>query len=67
MNETLVGNTTRDITFGAAGADRVVRDFCKVPAGTEVYVTERRNGTLRLRLPGTLFTQDVNGSSVVPA
>jgi hypothetical protein len=67
MTETLIATTTRDITFAAAGHDKIVRDFRRVPGGTEVYATERRNGTLRLRLPGTLFTQDVYASSIEPA
>jgi hypothetical protein len=67
MNETLIATTAREIVFGAAGPDRVVRDFRRAPAGTEVYAHVRRNGTIRIRIPGTLFTQDVNAASIVPA
>lgn len=54
--------TAREIVFSHDGLTR------RVAAGTTVYVTTTtsltRRGQLRLRVPGTLFTQDVYPSSV---
>ena len=65
-NETLTGRTTREITFGHTDPrTKVVTSFARKPAGTEVYVTrQRKDGTWDIRIPGTLYTQNVYLASV---
>lgn len=60
---TLVALTTRAVTF-VEDNDRPVVFPRTAPANTEVYVTVRRNGMLRLRIPGTLWIQEVHESAV---
>lgn len=60
--ENMVGTTTRRVTF-----DNSKGDTHRYPAGTQVYVRETRDGWLLIRVPGTLFTQKVNGNTVQPA
>lgn len=67
MTETLIAITTRPVTFGVTGPDKVRRDQQVHPAGTEVYVTRIRKGTCRVRIPGTLLDQTVPMSAVAPA
>ena len=53
--------TTRQIIFRYVdNATKVVSGFTKIPAGTKVYVGTARNGSLNLRIPGTLLTANVN-------
>lgn len=65
---TLTGTTTRQITCTLedsgpiVGGDQVRR----VPAGTRVYVTPLKRG-VRVRIPGTLYTQDVEADAVTAA
>lgn len=61
--ETLTGRTTRRILFSEDGRTSAFGQY--FPAGTEVYVTERRNGRgFDIRVPGTLWTQHVYPSAV---
>lgn len=64
MSDTLIGVTTRPVTLtnseAPSGTGPQVR---RIPAGTEVFCTPRRRG-LRIRIPGTLFTQDVDVDTV---
>jgi hypothetical protein len=57
--ETLVAYTAREIVFSRPPmfleTSTVTRRF---PAGTEVYATVRHDG-IRIRVCGTLYTQDV--------
>ena len=57
-NPTLVATTAREVTF------RNGEQICTLPAGTEVYCTIRRNRLVRIRVPGTLLTQDVTVASL---
>jgi hypothetical protein len=67
MSEILTGRTTREIVvsrppqFGGTG--QVTQ---RVPEGTEVYATVRSDGTVKIRIPGTLFTQEVYLRDVEP-
>jgi hypothetical protein len=55
MTETLVGLTTRTVTFTAG--TNISRQY---PAGTAVYARLRRNGReFAIRVPGTLYSQHV--------
>ena len=65
MNETLIGRTTREITFSVIDhqTHRCVRTETR-PAGTEVYARLRKDGMFGIRVPGTLLTQDVYPASV---
>jgi hypothetical protein len=54
---TLIGITTRAVTFGHDGQTR------RFPAGTDVYVTVR-SGICTIRVPWTLWTQDVHAATV---
>ena len=61
--ETLIGKTTRRILFSEDGRVAAFGEY--FPAGTEVYVTERRDGRgFNIRVPGTLWTQHVYSSAV---
>jgi hypothetical protein len=66
MSETLTGRTTREVTFGYTDPrSKVVTSITRKPAGTEVYVTRMRaDGTWDIRIPGTLYTQNVRPASV---
>ena len=65
MNETLIGQTTCQITFGYVDpATRVLIRTEKRPAGTEVYARLRKDGMFGIRVPGTLLTQVVSAASV---
>lgn len=62
--EQLIGITARDITLVNHEAPaRFGPQVRRIPAGTEVYATALRTG-LRIRLPHTLFTQDVEADAV---
>lgn len=63
-----VGVTTRPVTFAHVdhSTKRVV-EVRTLPAGTTVYASESRRSGLSIRIPGTLFTQEVNGATVEPA
>lgn len=50
----------RPVTFGLLDANRVLIDTYTAPIGTQVYARPRKNGLVTLRIPGTLFQQDVN-------
>jgi hypothetical protein len=67
-DEILIGRTTREITFGYHDTTpaRRLLDTLRAPAGTEVYVTERGDGTFTIRIPGTLFAQHVRATAVEP-
>lgn len=53
--------TTRPIIFRYVDrVTKVVSDFTEMPAGTTVYVGTARDGSLKLRIPGTLLTANVN-------
>lgn len=66
MNETLTGQTTREIIF-ANQAEKVFTFGTRKPAGTEVYVTRmHKDGTWDIRVTGTLLTQNVYPASVEP-
>ena len=64
MDETLLGRTTRVVTFvDKCNTIRMVRK----PAGTFVYVTATKQaGVFRVRVPQTLLEQDVYLSAVEP-
>lgn len=66
MNETLTGRTTRKITFDHTDPrTKRVAGTVRKPAGTEVYVTRMHgDGTWDIRIPGTLYTQNVYPASV---
>ncbi|MER7063948.1 hypothetical protein [Streptomyces albidoflavus] len=53
----MVGITSRTITLTGDGQTRTI------PADTKVYCTPITRG-LRVRLPGTLLTQDVEGDAI---
>lgn len=56
----MTATTTRPVTFSITDEDTVVRNIRTFPAGTEVYVTRiRPDGTARIRICGSLFTQTV--------
>jgi hypothetical protein len=57
-DETLVGITARRVVFSHDGQPKAW------PAGTEVYARVRRDGLIRIRVPGTLFTQDVSADAI---
>ena len=64
---TLTGQTTRPVTLSYKDTDKVSRGSHRIPTGTEVYISrERKDGTVEIRLPGTLFTQRVYWSTVEP-
>lgn len=66
--DTLVGITTRTIHFARTEhGTREIVETRAVPAGTEVYVREARNGKLRLRVPGTLLFASVYADAVTAA
>ena len=65
MNETLTGRTTRPVTF-IDKAQQVVTGGVRLPAGTLVYVTCRKAGEFRIRVPQTLLEQDVTLGTVEP-
>lgn len=68
MDTTLVATTAREITFATVDHHtRVSSQQTRFPAGTTVYVTEGRRGELNIRIPGTLFTQTVFYSAIIPA
>jgi len=60
MSDTLVAVTSRPVVFSHNGRTE------RRPAGTEVYVREpRRPGDYwRIRIPGTLLTQDVKHNAI---
>jgi hypothetical protein len=63
MSETLLGRTTRTVTFTDQGNTiRMVRK----PASTFVWAKDQGDGTLRIRVPQTLLTQTVPLSAVEP-
>lgn len=64
MSDTLIGVTTRPVTLTNPEApSRPGPQVRSIPAGTEVYCTPLRRG-LRIRIPGTLFTQDVDVDTI---
>jgi hypothetical protein len=66
--DTMTGTTTRPVTFTQVDhRSRKVTATQTFPAGTTVYATENRRGGLSIRVCGSLFTQEVNGSTVEPA
>lgn len=65
MTETMSAITTRSVTFRAWSQDKIVRDVKAFPAGTEVYVGRIRSGRdITVRIPGTLYEQDVTLTSL---
>ena len=66
MNGTLTGRTTRAIVFDYVDpVTKVVRGTIWKPAGTRVYVTrQRKDDTWDIRIPGSLYTQNVYPASV---
>jgi hypothetical protein len=64
---TLVAVTTRPVTMSVVGRGRVVTHIETVPAGTEVYATFRSNGTVAIRVCGSLLSQTVYPSAVTAA
>lgn len=65
MSETLTGQTTRSILFGAYNDPTGARSR-RLPAGTTVYVTETRKGKFIARIPGTLLEQQISLIDVEP-
>jgi hypothetical protein len=66
MSETLTGRTTRQVTFDYTDPrTKRVTSITRRPAGTDVYVTRmRKDGTWDIRIPGTLYTQNVRPAAV---
>ena len=65
--DTMTGTTTRPVTFSHVDhRTKVSLESRTYPAGTTVYATENRRGGLTIRIPGTLFEQQVSGSTVEP-
>jgi hypothetical protein len=65
--DTMTGTTARPVTFTLVDQSKRVVQTHTAPAGTEVYASERRDGKLNIRIPGTLLTQVVSFATVVPA
>lgn len=65
MTATLIGTTTRTVTCTLEGSGPIVGgdQVLRIPAGTEVYVRPLKRG-LRIRIPGTLYTQDVDADAI---
>ena len=66
MNENLIAITAREIVFGLyddTPARRLIRTR-RLPAGTQVYAHVRSDGTIRIRIPCSLLTQDVDASAI---
>jgi len=67
MSAALVAVTTRPVAMVAVHPTTTqALHHETIPAGTEVYVRETRQG-FDIRLPGTLLTQSVDPSSITPA
>lgn len=54
------------MTFAVVDGGKRAVQIERFETGTEVYATERRDGTFTVRIPGTLFTQHVYLSSIEP-
>jgi len=71
VTATLVATLTRPVMFGLPDRRNrtlnLITDTWQFPAGTEVYATERRDGTFTVRVPGTLWESHVYLSTLVPA
>jgi hypothetical protein len=64
MTTTRTATTTREILFSDESDTRNLRWF---PAGTEVYVMRTYlSGLLIVRVPGSLWTQEVYLSAIEP-
>lgn len=57
--DTLIATTARTVTFSHNGQPK------QYPAGTEVYAKMRDNGYIQIRVPGTLWKQDVRLDSLI--
>lgn len=55
--------TTRTIIFRLP-TDVTCMRLARPAAGTTVYVSKRRNGSFDVRLPGTLYTQNVTAADL---
>jgi hypothetical protein len=64
---TLVATTAREITFSVSDSDKRCVETRKFPAGTDVYAKVRNNGTIEIRVQGTLFKQSVYAGSLIVA
>jgi hypothetical protein len=56
--------TTRQVSFPRYDAQGRVYGAHRAPAGTRVYARTRTDGLVAVRIPGTLFAQDVHPSAV---
>jgi hypothetical protein len=57
--ETLIGTTTRDVTFIERGLEGITRPH-RIAAGVKVYVTRvKDDGTCTIRICGSLLEQRV--------
>lgn len=59
MTDTLIATTARPVTFSYDG------QYETYPAGTTVYAKVLNNGTIGIRVPGTLYTQRVYANTLL--
>ena len=57
--------TAREIITTRTDRNGVAVETRRFPAGTEVYATERRDGTFTVRVPGTRYRQNVTVATLL--